>query len=201
MDTWERAAKIIEQKQGIARTLDFAREGLSSYDISTLCKKGYIERIRQGYYLLSEKEPVQEEQLLASLLPEGIVCVESALFHYGYSDFIPRQWSIAVPRTFSRTRLDSAPLPLKPYFIQPSLFHLGKTSGLFNGIRLAVYDRERTLCDCFKYRAKLDQELFSKALRAYAADERKNLTRLTACAKALRVHKKVMEVMEVLLDG
>lgn len=47
----------------------------------------------------------KEEQVLASLLPASIVCVESALFYYGYSDFAPRQWSIAVPRTFARTRL------------------------------------------------------------------------------------------------
>ena len=33
----------------------------------------------------------KEEQVLASLLPESIVCVESALFYYVYSDFAPRQ--------------------------------------------------------------------------------------------------------------
>ena len=154
-----------------------------------------------GYYQLAEQEDIKEEQVLASLLPESIVCVESALFYYGYSDFSPREWSIAVPRTFSRTRLQIKSLAIKVHFIQPSLFEIGKTVGDFNGVQLAVYDRERTICDCFKYRTKLDSEMFNKALNAYAGDKRKNLSNLSSYAKEMRVYKKVMDVMEVLLNG
>ena len=68
-------------------------------------------------------------------------------------------------------------------------------------MRLAVYDRERTICDCFKYRTKLDNEMFNKALNAYAADKKKNLSNLSIYAKKLRVYKKVIELMEVLLNG
>ncbi len=38
---------------------------------------------------LTLEEP-KEEALISKLLPQGIVCVESALFYYGYSDFAPR---------------------------------------------------------------------------------------------------------------
>ena len=125
--------------------------------------------------------------MLASLLPESIVCVESALFYYGYSDFSPRKWSIAVPRTFSRTRLHIESLEIKAHFIQSSLFEIGKTVGDFNGVQLAVYDRERTICDCFKYRAKLDSAMFNKALNAHAGDKRKNLSNLSSYAKEMRI--------------
>ena len=73
--------------------------------------------------------------------------------------------------------------------------------GIFNGVQLAVYDRERTICDCFKYRTKLDNEIFGKALNAYAADEKKNLNNLSRYAKDMRVHKKLVDVMEVLLNA
>lgn len=112
--------------------------------------------------------------MLASLLSENIICVKSALFYYSYSDFAPRQWSIAVPRTFSRTKLKTDSLAIKVYFIQPAQFEIGKTTRDFNGRQLAVYDRERTICDCFKYLTKIDNEMFSKAINAYAADEKKN---------------------------
>ena len=126
--------------------------------------------------------------------------MESALFYYGYSDFIPRKWSIAVPRTFSRTRLQIDTLTLEVYFVQPTLFEIGKTNGDFNGVQLAVYDRERTICDCFKYRKKMDREMFNKALNAYASDENKNLSNLSSYAKEMRVYRKLMDIMEVLLD-
>ena len=201
MDKIEVVKKIVKYNSGIAKTTDFVSEGLSNYNVATLCKEGYIERIRHGYYQLAEERDMKEEQILASLLPESIVCMESALFYYGYSDFVPRQWSIAVPRTFSRSRLKFDSLALKVYFIQPSLFKIGKTNENFNGVQLAVYDRERTICDCFKYRNKLDNEIFNKALKAYAADEKKNLNNLSIYAKELRVYKRLMDVMEVLLNG
>ena len=127
--------------------------------------------------------------------------MESALFHYGYSDFAPRKWSIAVPRSMSRKRLDVDALPLQAYYVSPELYDLGKTTDDFNGVTLTVYDRERTICDCFKYRSRLDNEIFNKALNTYANDKKKNLKNLSEYAKKLRVYKKVTELMEVLLNG
>lgn len=193
--------KTINAAYGIAKTSDFISAGLSNHDVASLCKEGYIERIKHGYYQLSAQGNVKEEQLLATLLPESIICVESALFYYGYSDFTPRQWSIAVPRTFSRTRLKFDTLSAKIYYIQNAQFEIGKTTGDFNDIQLSVYDRERTICDCFKYRSKLDNELFNKALNAYAADDKKNLRNLSKYAKEMHVYTKLMNVMEVLLNG
>lgn len=201
MNIKEQVKEVIINNGGIAKSADFVAVGIKAAKIVNLCNAGYIERVRHGYYELADKTEVSEEQMLATLIPKGIVCVESALFHYGYSDFTPRQWSIAVPRSMSRTKLKSDLLAVHPYYMQPELYELGKTTGNFNGITLFVYDRERTICDCFKYRSRLDNEMFSKALNAYACDSEKNLQNLSAYAKKLRVYKKVTEMMEVLLNG
>lgn len=195
------ARGVIESKGGIAKSADFVVAGIRAVDVVNLCNAGYLNRVRHGYYRMAEQSEVSEEQMLTTLIPQGIVCVESALFHYGYSDFSPRQWSIAVPRTVSRTKLEISTLPLQTYFVQQDLYELGKTTGDFNGVTLPVYDRERTICDCFKYRSRLDTELFSKAVNAYANDPKKNLNNLSVSAKKLRVYKKVIELMEVLLNG
>jgi predicted transcriptional regulator of viral defense system len=192
---------VIESKGGIAKSADFVAAGIRAVDVVNLCNAGYLDRVRHGYYQMAEKDDTAEEQILAKLIPQGVVCVESAMFHYGYSDFAPRKWSIAVPRTISRSTLDVDILPLQTYFVQQDLYELGKTTGDFDGVTLPVYDRERTICDCFKYRSRLDNELFSKALNAYANDPKKNLNNLSAYAKKLRVYKKVIELMEVLLNG
>ena len=195
------ARNVIESKGGIAKSADFVAAGIRAVDVVSLCNAGYLDRVRHGYYQMAEQSDATEEQMLATLIPQGIVCVESALFHYGYSDFAPRKWSIAVPRSVSRAKLDVDALPVQSYFVQQDLYELGKTSGDFHGVTLPVYDRERTVCDCFKYRSRLDTELFSKALNAYANDPQKNLSNLSIYAKKLRVYKKVIELMEVLLNG
>ena len=192
---------VIVSKGGIAKSADFVAAGIRVVDVVSLCNAGYLDRVRHGYYQMAEQSDATEEQMLATLIPQGIVCVESALFHYGYSDFAPRKWSIAVPRSVSRTKLDVEALPVQTYFVQQDLYELGKTSEDFHGVTLPVYDRERTICDCFKYRSRLDTELFSKALNAYVNDPQKNLSNLSIYAKKLRVYKKVVELMEVLLNG
>ena len=192
---------VIESKGGIAKSADFVAAGIRAVDVVSLCNTGYLDRVRHGYYQIANQSDATEEHMLATLIPQGIVCVESALFHYGYSDFAPRKWSIAVPRSVSRAKLDVDALPVQTYFVQQDLYELGKTTGNFNGVTLPVYDRERTICDCFKYRSRLDTELFSKALNAYANDPQKNLNNLSTYAKKLRVYKKVIELMEVLLNG
>lgn len=201
MDIRELAKEVIVSKGGIAKSADFVAAGIRAADVVNMCNAGYLDRIRHGYYQLAETDTSSEEQLLAALIPKGIVCVESALFHYGYSDFAPRKWSIAVPRSMSRTKLDVEALALQPYYVQAELYELGKTIDTFNGVILTVYDRERTICDCFKYRSRLDSEIFNKALNAYANDKKKNLKNLSVYAKKLRVYKKVTELMEVLLNG
>ena len=201
MDKKTLSKQVIIEKGGIAKTSDFVAAGIPAVDIVNLCNTGFLERIRHGYYQLADGNTSSEEQLIATLIPKAIICVESALFHYGYSDFAPRKWSIAVPRSMSRTKLDIDALALQTYYVKSEIYELGKTTADFNGVMLPVYDRERTICDCFKYRSRLDNEIFNKALNAYVNDSKKNLRNLSGYAKKLRVHKKVTELMEVLLNG
>lgn len=195
------AQKVIANNGGIAQTADFKAVGIKNYEMTELCKEGIIERIRRGFYQLPHSNQITEEKIIKGLLPQGIVCVESALFHYGYSDFAPRKWSVAVPRTASRTVKRIQEFPIKAYYIQEEFLLVGKSEDYFNGVALAVYDRERTICDCFKYRTKLDSETFNKAVNAYVADENKNLANLSKYAKRMKLYTRIMNVMEVLLNG
>ena len=201
MDKKTLSKQVIIEKGGIAKTSDFVAAGIPAVDVVNLCNTGYLERIRHGYYQLADGNTSSEEQLIATLIPKAIICVESALFHYGYSGFAPRKWSIAVPRSMSRTKLDVDALALQTYYVQPEIYELGRVADDFYGVKLSVYDRERMICDCFKYRSRLDHEIFSKALNAYAKDEKKNLQNFSIYAKKLRVYKKVNELMSVLLNG
>ena len=209
---------VIENNGGIAKTSDFAANGINKYEVAAFCKEGVIERIRRGFYQLPQSKSITEEQLIRELLPQGIICVESALFHHGYSDFSPRAYfsNLPVKAMVQEIRNAGYPSTLSNtagtyicnhvmygilYYIQKEFLDIGKSISNFNGVILPVYDRERTICDCFKYRTKLDNEIFNKAVNAYAADEKKNLANLSKYAKEMKLYTKVMNVMEVLLNG
>jgi len=185
---------------GVARTADFNMAGYTNTTVSEWCRRGLIVRIRSGYYALPQADQ-REEEIIAKLFPDGIVCQDSALFHYGYSDKAPLEWYLAFTRTVTRSRFRIDYPPVRYFMVQQNIFGLGKAIGDWNGVQLAVYDRERTICDCFKRRSQMDNETFVKAINAYAADEKKNLHNLSQYAKQLHVYRKVIELMEVILGG
>ena len=72
---------VIENNGGIAKTSDFVANGINKYEVAAFCKEGVIERIRRGFYQLPQSKSITEEQLIRELLPQGIICVESAQFN------------------------------------------------------------------------------------------------------------------------
>ena len=90
---------------------------------------------------------------------------------------------------------------VKPYFVSNDILEMGVSNIDINGISLKIYDKERCICDCFRYRSKMDSEMFSKAIVAYASDEYKDISRLYEYAKQLKIVTKVNDVMEVVLNG
>lgn len=195
------AKTIIKNNGGIVKTAQLNEVGIKNSEIMKMCENGELERVKHGYYQVSNRVNISEEKMIATFLEEGIVCMESALFYYGYSDKTPLVWTLAVPRNISRAKLKIENFAYKLYFVQDDKMVLGKTRGFFNGIELPIYDRERTICDCFKYKNKMDNEMFNKAVSAYVADDKKNLGKLSKYAKEMRVYKKVTELMEVMLNG
>ena len=192
------ADAAISRNGGVASYASLIAEGLSKADIHRLRQSGDIKSIRRGYYS-SENADASEEECIAGMLPDSIVCSGSALYHYGYSDYTPRKWMLAVPRNISRSRLVGTGIPMKIHY--DSYYGLGKTEEDFNGTRLYVYDRERTICDCIRNRDTMDNEIFIKALRSYAADNAKNLGRLSDYAEKLRISEKVKSIMEIVLNA
>lgn len=201
MDKKEIVRNVVKANDGIAKTKDFINAGLSNCDVAKLCNDGFITRIRHGFYQLTMDQFISEEKQLKEMIPEAIFCLESALFYYGYIDFTPRKWHIAVPRTISRTKLSIEDLPIQTYYVQDDIYYLGQTKARWNEVEVNIYDRERVICDCFKFRSRIDNELFHKALYAYIKDEEKNLTNLSEYARKLRVFNKMNDIMEVLLNG
>lgn len=46
MNKKEIVESIMKDNGGIAKTADFVAEGLTTYEVASLCKKGHLERIK-----------------------------------------------------------------------------------------------------------------------------------------------------------
>jgi predicted transcriptional regulator of viral defense system len=196
----DRIKQIFDGYGGIASTSELKSSGLYPVQLGRLVRDGTLFRLRQGYYQMSEDDSIPEALYLIKLLPEAIVCMESALYNYNYIDFLPRAWSIAVPRTISLSKLKLDVLTLNPYFIQSAFYELGKVTTKIDEVELPIYNRERCICDCFKYRYKIDSELFNKAVNAYSKDPHKNIPRLSEYAHRMQLADVIHNIMGVILN-
>ena len=68
------AKKVIDSNGGIAKSANFVAAGIRAVDVVNLCNAGYLDRVRHGYYQMAEQDEASEEQILAKLIPQGVVC-------------------------------------------------------------------------------------------------------------------------------
>ena len=187
-------------KQDLIRTSELNGLSVYSKEISELVKGGYIERVKQGYYRIVEHtEDHSEAKLISQLYPDGIICMVSALFYYGYSDRTPINWDIAIDRNTSKARFNIDYPYVKPYYIDKVHLEYGVTQGQYEDCVLKIFDRDRLICECIKHENKMDREIYNKAIINYINDSQKNVTNLLEYAKKRNVHKKVRERIGVWL--
>ena len=187
-------------KQDLIRTSELNGLSVYSKEISELVKGGYIERVKQGYYRIVEhSEDHSEAKLISQLYPDGIICMVSALFYYGYTDRTPINWDIAIDRNTSKARFNIDYPYVKPYYIDKAHLEYGVTQGQYEDCVLKIFDRDRLICECIKHENKMDREIYNKAIINYINDSQKNVTNLLEYAKKRNVHKKVRERIGVWL--
>lgn len=180
-------------------TAQLNKEKLYYRDIQRMLDEGLIEKVKRGYYHWIEDYGTSEVALINSLFPDAVLCMETALFYYKYSDRNPAEWNITVDKNTSRQRTKIDYPFVKAYRVEPALLSLGETNGIIEFTNVRIYDRDRTICDVLRNMSKMDKEIFNKAIQSYVKDPQKNIPNLMEYAKALRVQKKVNDLIGVWL--
>jgi len=191
--------EIFKSHNGIVHTSDITSQGIHNVWLSKLMDQGVISKIRRGVYEWIESGTKEDAEIIKTLLPDAVICMNSALFIYGYTDRTPDTWHLAFNRDINKKRLKINYPPIRPYFMEPHLLAIGITHENINGTVLQIYDRERTICDVLRYAGKLDQEILNKAIQNYLKDEKKNIRNLIKYTKSLRVYSKVQQWLGVWL--
>ena len=195
----EAISKIFERYGGMMRTYQLSNEKIYYADIAFLLKEGVIEKVRTGYYQWVDNSNLSEAATVIRLFPDGILCMDTALRHYGYSDRTPAEWHIAVNKYSNRTRFNIDYPFVKPHFVAPDLLELGLCEQTIDENSVKMYDKERVICDCLRYRNKMDKEIFNKAIQNYISDASKNIPRLMEYASMLRCTSLVKNLIGVWL--
>lgn len=197
MDFYDKILKIVEKNNGYVTTKEVVENGINKIFLTNMVRNGTLVRISRGYYGLPSY--IEDEYYkIASKSKNARFSMATALYLHNLSDRTPLVYNVTLPFGYSGILQKEKNVILN--FVKREMLDLGviEMTSPF-GMKIKVYDIERTICDIIKNKNKMDAEIFSKALKDYAKSKNKNLSKLTKYARAMNIEKKVSEYMEVLL--
>ncbi len=195
----EAAKELFLSHGGILRTGDALNLGIHRRTLYAMRDGGLLERLDRGLYRLAELPPLSDPDMVtvARKIPDGVICLISALHFHDMTTQIPHAVSIAVPRGKEPPRLGYP--PTKIYAFSGKAFTAGIEEHVIDATPIRVYSAEKTIADCFKYRNKLGMEIIREALQFYREKRKPDRRKLLQFARICRVEKAMRPYLEAFL--
>lgn len=158
---------------------------------------GIIERVSRGVYRLADLPPIGSPDLVTAAIriPQGVICLISALAFHELTTQIPREVQVALRSGSEKPRLVYP--PSKFFWISGKAFTEGVETHVVDGAKVKIYSVEKSLADCFKFRNKIGLDVALEALKLWAS-KRKNWETFLYYARICRVEKIVKPYLEAL---
>lgn len=194
----EKLRQEMDLHGGLMKTSQLYELSMDYRKIQQFVEEGILERVKNGYYSIGFTG-ISEESMVSRLFPDGVLCLETALFYYGYLETRPACWQIAIDKNTSKSRFKMNYPPVQPYYIEPDILLVGALEFSLGDGKMFIYDKERLICDCLKFEEKLEREVLQKSLRCYIEEPDKDVQKLLEYAKFRKVTQKVQNRIGVWL--
>ncbi|GHU14466.1 hypothetical protein FACS1894161_5110 [Spirochaetia bacterium] len=140
---------------------------------------------------------MNDMEIIASLIPEGIISLFSAAQYHDLTTIIPQTIEITLPSSMRTPELPGN-LHITVHKTASHLYPVGIETVQSDNYTLKVYDRERTVCDFIRNRLKIGKDAALEVLKTYMSG-RKNLQKLYEYAKLLQIAGVIHPYLEVLV--
>ena len=181
-------------------------------DIARLLKEGAIVKVKPGLYRLAN---IGEMVLplpkikgsgnmisqgiidVCKAIPDGVICLVSALAFHDLTTFNPSEIYVAIPNAAKVPKIDFPPLRVfyfRERFYKPGIEHITAPN-----CTIKIYNKEKTICDVFRYRNKYGEDLALEALKNYLSRKKANVNKLRKYAEICQVKTNMMPYLKALV--
>jgi len=171
-------------------------------DIAKLVEEGKIEKVKSGLYKLPQID--MSTDINASLVevshavPKGVIALASALAHYSLTTFVPSEIYVAIPLSDKPPKIEFPPIR---FFYYPKQFYgAGIEEIKTSAGTVRMYNKEKTICDMFRYRNKIGENLALEALRNYLRRKDSNIKKLNEFAIVCRVKTVMLPYIKAMVS-
>ncbi len=160
----ERILRLTE-RMGVLRSRDLDAHGIPRSHLRRLLDRGLLQRAGRGLYVRADAEFTEHHTLAeaSKRVPQGVVCLLSALQFHGLTTQVPAEVWLAIGSKAWQPRVDHPRLRFVRF--SPHAFHTGVEEHDVEGVAVKVYNPAKTIADCFKYRNKIGLDVALEALR------------------------------------
>lgn len=181
--------EYIKSKGGYSKMSELREAGFQTRDIKILVDNGIIEKVKSGLYkAISDNN---EGKLNPSFVdvckafPKSVICLLSAAEYHELSTVNPPKIYAAIPRAEKPPQIEYPPVNF--YYWEKSIYEKGIIEITTDNDVIKIYDKEKTICDLFRYRDKLGDDIAIEALKNYLQLKNFDLIKLRDYAKITRV--------------
>jgi predicted transcriptional regulator of viral defense system len=190
--------RTLADQMPVIRSSELKKYGIHRQILRRAAGCGIVRKIDRGLYVRPEV-PLDLKHLVilaCRRVPQGILCLESALRFHGIISTQPDVIWMAIDHKARRPAVTG----LNICFVRFSGQAL--TQGVVNtrvdGEPIRVYSVAKTVADCLKYRAKLDSAVLSKAIDEGLRQTKCTRERLLHFGRICRVDKLLRAVFKAL---
>lgn len=195
----ERVRKIFRDQGGMLSSSEAYALGIHYQTLARMLEQGVLERPARGLYTLAGQEILHGDldlMRVARKVPKAVICLISALSFHGLTTQIPHAVYIALPKGGWKPSLKYPRLEI--FWLSEDMYQAGIERHALEGIDIAVYSIEKTIADCFKFRAKIGEDVAIEALSEYMRSEHRNISLLVQFADMIHVRSVIEPYMKAL---
>ncbi|MDL2238229.1 hypothetical protein LJC56_10475 [Christensenellaceae bacterium OttesenSCG-928-K19] len=194
----ERVYALFEQYGPVLKTNKLRENKIFSRDIAELISNKKIRKIKTGFYIRTQdKNNMSDLEIASAIIPNGIICLQSAASYYDLTTINPISVYVAIPSNGMRPVLPSQP-PIELVVTPARLFTLGISEQDDSQSKLRIYNKERTICDFFRKRNQIGEDIAIEVLRNYMQGKR-DLQRLFEYAEQFRIKTVLKPYVEAMI--
>ena len=196
----KQAIDIFEKNHGILRTHECIKLGIHPRILYKMRDQGMLEQLARGIYRLTTIPDFSEPDLVlvSKKIPHGVICLISALAYYGITTQSPHFVYVAIPVKSRKPKLDYP--PIRYFWYSDKVYQTGIETIDMGGYPVKIFNMEKTLADCIKFRNKIGMDVVIEALKMYWFEKKPNMDKLYEYAKINRVEKILQPIMETIVS-
>lgn len=187
-DTYNKCCRLAGKYKGYISTSELLREGLTNRQISEFVANGMLERVCHGIYWLNCAEYAKPDDYKAIEIclsnPKAVICADSACFYQGLIDIEPPVVSVATRRD-DRSKI-AMKFPVIRHYYSENIYAEHRETINTDFGQYSVYDIERSVCDCVRFRDAINDDIFCLVIECYRKKENA-INRLTSYAEKLHM--------------